>query len=427
MKTEVKKLPRGQAELIIEVTVEEYQPFLDQAVKIISEQIKIPGFRPGKAGFEIVKQKVGENEIWQQALEPAIRKTFLKAVDENKMLTVGSPEVDVVKLAPGNNVIYKATVNLFPKVDVADYSKLKVAKKSVEVKPAEVKKTLENIAKMRAKESLVDRAAKSGDKVEIDFEVFMDKIPVENGKSQNFALVIGENTFIPGFEEQIIGLAKGETKDFQLKFPKNYHQKFLADKLADFKVKVNSVFNLELPKLDDEFAKSLGDFKTIKEVEEKILENLQAEQAEKEMTRQEEEILDQIIEASKFEDIPDLLVNSEAKKMLEELEHNLGHQGLAFADYLQHLKKTKEELLLDFAPQAIKRVKSALLIKEIKAEEKIEASDKEIEQELGKIRETYGGGKEIEDMISQPAYRDYLSNIIAAKKVIDHLRSVMIG
>ncbi|MFA5021804.1 MAG: trigger factor [Patescibacteria group bacterium] len=426
MKVEVKKLPRGQAELTIEITVAEYQPFLNQAVKAISEAIKIPGFRPGKAGFDVIKKKVGEAEIWQEALEGAVKKTFLKAIDENKLVSVGSPQIEVIKLAPGNDVVYKATVSLFPQVKIGDYSKIKISKKPIEVNPEKVKKTLADLQKMRAKESLVNRAVKKGDKVEIDFETFLDKIPVDNGKSQNFALVIGENTFIPGFEDQLIGLSKDETKNFQLTFPEKYHQKNLAGKLVDFKVKMNSVYNLELPELNDAFANDLGGFKDMKELEEKIGDNLKLEEKNNEAMRQEEEILDKIISASQFEDIPDLLVSSEAKKMLEELEHNVSHQGLSFADYLQHLNKTKDQLLLDFAPQAIKRVKSALLIKEIKAKEKISASEKEIDEELEKIRQTYGKSAEIEEMLKQVAYREYLGNIIAARKVIEHLQSVMV-
>ncbi len=426
MKSEVKKLPRGQAELVIELSAEEYQPFLQQAAKKISESTKIPGFRPGKAGFELIKQKIGEGELWQEALEPAIKKTFISALDEQKIDSVGQPQIDVIKLAPGNPVIYKATLSLLPAVTLADYTKIKVAAKPVTVSPEQIKKTLTNFQKMYAKETLVDRAAKTGDKVEIDLEVFADKVPIEHGKQDKMNIVLGEGNFIPGFEDQIAGLAKDAVKEFELKFPANYHQKNLAGKPAEFKVKVNAVYNLELPELNDEFAKTLGHFKNLKEIKEKIEENLKAEVQGREDARQEEEIFDALISQSKIDDLPDILINSEGKKMLEELEHNVGQQGLKFDDYLTQLKKTREQLLLDFVPLAIKRVKSALIVRQIGLREKIEVSDQEVEDELHKTIHAYGHDPEVEKNLNTPAYRAYLRNVLSSKKIINRLKEIIV-
>lgn len=426
MKVDIKKLEKGQVELTIELTVDEYQPFLEQAAQKISANTKIPGFRPGKAGLDVVKQKVGENQIWQEALENAVQKTFLKAIEQEKIITVGSPQIDIVKLAPGNPVTYKAIVNLLPKVEVGDYSKIKITKNKVAIKDEELKKSLANLQKMQAKETLVNRKSQKGDKVEIDFETFLDKVPIENGKNEKFPLVIGEGTFIPGFEDQVIGLGKDETKEFELEFPKNYHQKNLAGRKADFKVKINAVYQIDLPELNDELAKGLGEFKTIKEIEEKIKENLEAEAQQKENLRLEEEVLDKVIEQSTFDDIPDLLIDSEAKKMIEELEHNLGHQGLKFEDYLNHLQKKKEDLLLDFTPQAIKRVKSALIIRKVGEQEKIGVGEKEIDDELERIKAMYAGNPDAEKQLNNLAYRNYLKNILTARKVVEHLKVTMI-
>jgi len=412
MKIESKKLDRGQIELTIELTVDEYQPFLEQAAKKISETTKIPGFRPGKAGLDIIKQKVGEDKIWQEALELAVQKTFLKAIEQEKLVTIGSPQIDIIKLAPGNPVIYKAVASLLPKIELGDYSKTKVGKKDIEVKDENLKKAMANLQKMRAKETLVDRKAQKGDKVEIAFETFLDKIPVDQGKNEKFPLVIGEGSFIPGFEDQIIGLGKDETKEFQLKFPENYHQKNLANKLVDFKVKVNAVFQMDLPELNDEFAKSLGDFQTIQDIESQLKENLEAEAQQKENQRLEEEMINKIIDQSTFDDLPDILIDSEAKKMAEELEHNLSHQGLKFEDYLNHLKKTREDLLLDFVPQAIKRVKSALIIRRVGEEKKIGVLEKEIDEEIEKTKAMYAGNPKIEKQLNNLAYRNYLKNMV---------------
>jgi trigger factor len=340
--------------------------------------------------------------------------------------TVGAPRVEAVKLAPGNEVIYKAVVSLFPQVKLGDYKKIKIAKKPVEIKDNQIQKVLSDLQKSRGAEALVLRPAQKGDKVIIDFETYLEKIPVENGKSQKFPLVLGENTFIPGFEEQLIGLSQNQAKEFQLSFPGNYHQKNLAGKLVDFKVKVNEIFEIKLPELNDDFAKSFGDFKTLAELQDKIKDNLKHETEHKQEHELEEEIINKIIGASQFDDIPSILVDSEAKKMVEELEYNINQQGLKFDDYLTHLKKTRAELLLDFAPQALKRVKSALLMRQIALDEKINATDEELEEEVKKTIEAYGHNPEIEKNIRTAAYFDYLRNILVSQKVMDYLKSVII-
>ena len=426
MKIEVKKLPRGQVELTIELSVDEYQPFLEQAAKQISETTKIAGFRPGKASFEIIKQNIGLAEIWEKPIEPAIQKTLFAAINENKLITVGAPQVDIVKLAPENSLIYKAKVSLLPQVTLGEFKKIKINPEKIEVKTEEVKNAIERLQKMRAKEILVNRATQKGDKVEIDFETFMDKVPLERGQNQKFPLVIGENTFIPGFEDQLIGLVANQTKEFQLAFPQNYHQKNLAGRQADFKIKMNNVYQLDLPELNDEFAKSLGGFANVSAVEEKINQNLKDEAKFKENQKLEEKIIDALIENSKFEDIPDILIDSETKKMVEELEHNLNHQGLKFEDYLTHLKKSRADLLLDFVPQAIKRVKSAIVIRKIAETENIFATDAEIQTEMKNILAEVGGNPEIEQQIHEPAYKNYLQNILTTRKVIEYLKSVIV-
>ena len=426
MKTEVKNLERGQAEITVEISAEEYQPFLEQAAKHLSEHTKIKGFRPGKASFDLIKKQIGEGEIWQKALEPAVRKTFVKALEENQLITVGSPKIDVIKVAPGNPVVYKATISFLPKVELVDYTKIKIEPKTTRVTDEDIQKTLNNLRKMHAKETLAGREAKTGDKIEIDFETFLDKVPVEHGEQKKFILELGEGSFIPGFEEQLIGAKTDETKEFQLKFPEKYHQKNLADKMVDFKVKINGVYAIELPQLTDEFAQGLGEFKTAEELKTQIKNNLQTEQERGNAQRLEEEMIDKIIDQSKFDDLPDLLINSETKKMIEELEHNISHQGVKVDDYLAHLKKSRADLMLEFAPQAIKRTKSALVLRAVAKQANIEVSKEDIENEITQTLKLYGGNKQAAENIRQPAYQDYLRNLIAARKTIEYIKSKMV-
>jgi len=426
MKVEVKKISRGQAEINIELSVEEFQPFLSLAAAHISEHHKIPGFRPGKASLEVVKQHIPEDEIWEEALQPAVQKTFLAVLDQEKLITVGSPKIEVIKLAPGNPVIYKATISLLPQVKLGDYKQIKIKAKPAVVSDKQTNELLTNLQKRRAKETLVTRPAAKGDKVEIDFEAFIDRIPVEHGKQENFPLVLGEGSFIPGFEDNLVGAKAGETKEFQLNFPDNYYQKNLAGKLADFKVNVRSIFSLDLPELNDEFAKGVGQFQTLAELKKQLVDNLQQEATLKEEQRVEEELIEKLISVSSFDDIPDLLIDNETEKMFQELEQNLSAQGVQMPDYLMHLKKSKEDFLLELVPTAIKRVKGALVTREVGQAKQVTITDQELEQEVKKTLELYPNNKEIAKQINTPEYGNYLKNILSARKVINHLKDVMV-
>ncbi|MDP1747482.1 MAG: trigger factor, partial [Bacteroidota bacterium] len=209
----------------------------------------------------------------------------------------------------------------------------------------------------------------------MDFKTFVDKVAIENGSQKKFLVVIGEGTFIPGFEDQLVGMKEGEEKKFSLRFPKNYHDKNLADKMVDFEVKVNGVYEITLPELDDEFAQSIGNFKNVAELKKQMQDNLVHEAEHKEKHRLEDEILDEVIKISKFGEIPEILVNSETQKMVSELEENIKQQGLQFEDYLQHLKISRSNLLLEFAPQAVKRIKSALVIRVLAKEHNISVTN----------------------------------------------------
>lgn len=426
MKVDVKKIERGQVEITIELTEEEYRPHLEAVAKKISENTKIDGFRPGKASYDLIEKKVGKNEVWQQAIEGAVNKTFIQAIEQEKLITVGSPNIEVIKLAPDNPVIYKAVVAILPTVQLGDLSKIKVDKKDVTVDQITLERSLENLRKMRAKEVLVDRKSKDGDKLEINFETFMDKVPIDNGKQDKFLLVLGEKTFIPGFEENIVGLGKDDEKKFKLTFPKEYHQKNLAGREADFKVKVNAVYDMQLPQLNDALAQSVGDFKTVKDLEEQLRKNLQEEADHKEDHRIEESIIDQVIKNSTFDEVPDILISSEAKKMVEELEQNVSRQGIKFDDYLLQIKKTKADLLLDFTPQAINRVKSAVALRKIGQDAKIDVTEDDVQAEIKKTLMHYSDHPEAEKQLNIPEYRNYLKNIIASRKIIEHLKEIVV-
>ncbi len=432
MKIDKKVLPKQQLEIQVELTIDELRPFIEATLEEIGKTKTIKGFRPGKAPKEMVMKEVGEMKIYQYAANDAIAKTYYDFLETEQLETVDQPSIEVIKLAPGNDFVFKATVSLLPKVELCDYTKIKVkAIPEIKIEDTEVNKVLEDLRKMRAKEILEDKAAETGNKVELDFNTYIDNVPIEGGQAQKHWVIIGEQHMIPGFEEALVGLKKGDEKEFELEFPKNYHEKRLAGQKATFKVKIHGVYKIELPELNEEFARALGmkDFESLKK---SIGNNMKREKENRETQKQELELIEKLIEKCKFDEIPEVLINDETHKMLHELEDNVANQGMKFDDYLSHMKKTESELRLDFVPDAIKRVKTALAIRAIAKQEKIEVSHDEIHEELDKIIASYklnpayaGEVERIEQNLHSHETHHYITNILTNRKTLTKLKELV--
>jgi trigger factor len=421
MKVTKKELPKSQIELLVELSFEEFKPYIDRGAKKVSEEVKIDGFRPGQAPYDIIKQKIGEMTILEESARIAINKTIDEAFKEVKKQPVGQPQVDIVKLAPNNPLEYKVVISIIPEVVLGDYKEAKIKQEKVEVDDKEADTMLENLQEMRAKEVISENVVKNGDKIIVNIEMFLDKVPVEGGQSQNVAVIVGKDYFIPGFDKKLIGAKKEEVREFSLPYPKEHYQKNLAGKMVEFRVKMIEIYNRELPELNDEFAQSFS-AKNIVEMKESIKKNVEHEKKQKAEQKAEIEMLDAIINKSKFSEIPEVLIQHESEAMLHELQHGIEQQGGKFDDYLSSLKKTREQFILEMLPDAVKRVKSALVIREIGEKEKIEASDKEVEKEVEKLLKQYKGYEKVEERVSQPSYKAYLKNVITNKKVMEKLR-----
>lgn len=417
MKIEKKDLEKGKVELTIEIPKEEIKTHLENAAKKISKNKKLPGFRPGKAPYELVKSNVGEMAIYQEALNDIITDTYYKAVTREKLQAIGQPEINVEKVAPDNPIVYKAIVSLLPKVTLGDWQSVSVKKKDIKVEKEEIDKTIKQLTEMNVKETIEKKKAEKGDKAEINFEVLINKAVIEGGKNDKYPIVLGESKMIPGFEEEIIGLKAGDKKEFELKFPKEYFQKNLADKLATFKVEVLNVFKRDLPKIDDSFAQTIG-FDTLDKLKKQLADNILKEKEEKEKQRIEKEAIEEIVKVSKIDDIPDTLIKNETHKMIHELEYSIQRQGMDMAGYLKSIKKTKEDLEKDFEGQAIERVKAALIMKQLGEEEKIKVEDKEIDEDIKKQEEMYKDNKEVLKNIKLPAFRNHVANMLINQKII---------
>ncbi|HMB65674.1 MAG TPA: trigger factor, partial [Patescibacteria group bacterium] len=338
-------LEKSQVELNVELSPEEFQPFIDKAVQEISQETTIEGFRPGKASYEVVKQKVGEMSILDKAARIAVNETLDKAIQENvEGQPIGQPQVDVTKLSSGNPMAYKAVISLLPEVKLGDYKNVPVEAEQVEPNEEEVDKTVKTLQEQYAEEKEVDRGAQKGDKVTVDINMSQDNVPVEGGQSQDTDVTLGQNYLVPGFDDNLIGSKKEDDLNFQIQYPENHHQKNLAGQNVDFNVKVKGVKERNIPEVDDEFAKKFG-INSLDELKNILRDNISQEQKQKADQRTEIKMIDQILEKSEFGDIPTSLIDQEANKMLSEIQQNVTSQGGKFEDYLQSIGKSQEQLL----------------------------------------------------------------------------------
>ncbi len=424
----IEDLDSNKKKITFVVTQEEAKPYLEEAAERISKQKEIPGFRPGKAGYDVVKQQVGEMALLEEALETIIRKSYIEAILANDIDTVGSPKVDVSKLAPENDIEFTAEVTLMPAVkELADYTKLEVKVKKVEIADKDIDLALRDLQRMQTKEvrATAEEGATDSDKLVVAMDMKKEGVPVEGGQSPNHVVFMNEDYYIPGFKDEVRGMKEGEKKTFTLPFPEDHAQKMLAGNDVEFEVELKELFHLESPELDDAFSKTLG-MKDLAELKERIKENLLNEKDQEELARQEREMLELIATKSQFDDVPDALVNEEINKMIMELQRAVEAQGGEFEKYLEAMKKTLADLKLEFTPQALTRIKVALAMRAVAKKEDIQVEEKELDEELDRLAEQYKENKEAKDQIFSAEYRDYMEQIMRNRKVIDFLRETIV-
>lgn len=426
MQHTAKNLPKSQVELTITIAPNEYKKDMEAAADRLSERAAIHGFRPGKAPYEIVKQQLGELKILEEAMQAIVEKNFFEAIQAEKLQTIGAPEITLEKMAPGNDFVFKAVVALFPTVKLPDLSKIKAEKKPVNVTEKEVDNVLEDLKKMQGKEVVKNDVATKEDKVVVSMNMSIDKVPVEGGQAPNHQVYLNEPHYIPGFAEQLLGLKKDDKKQFTLKFPEEHYQKHLAGKNVDFEVEIKDVFAIDFPALDDEFAKKLGQ-KDLGSLREVLQKNLSHEAEHKEEQRLEGEILENIIAATEFGEIPEILIRSEKKKMFHELKHDLERNGVDFEKYLKDLKKTEEEIYNDFTERGTTRVKAALISRQVALENNIKVTDEEIKEEINLVKITYQNDPKIEEALKRPEVLDTLAMTVQNKKVVSFLKEKILG
>lgn len=423
MQVTINSLSQSQLEALISLSAEEFAPYIEKGAEALSKNMKIEGFRPGKVPYDHLKAKVGEMAILEEAAHLAIHKTIDEVIEKHlaDKNPIGNPQVEVTKLAPENPLEYKITIAVLPEVTLGKYKELQIKEEKIVVKDEEVKKSVNDLAEMKVKESISDKEITDNDKVIVNVELFLDKVPAEGGQAQDITVMMGKDYFVPGFDKQLLGHKKNDELNFSLPYPADHHLQHLAGKIVDFKVKIKEVYQREMPKIDDEFAKGLG-FSTLAELETAARKNLEHIQKHKNEQKNEIAMLDKIIDGSKFSDLPELLVQNESQMMLGELEQQVSQYGGKFEDYLASIKKSKDDLVMEMLPMAVKRVKSALVLREVALKEDLKISTEEIEAKIKEVKEQYGANPEVQKMTAEKGYRAYIGNILANQKVIKKLR-----
>lgn len=423
MKVIRKDLEKGQVELNIELSVDELKPLMEKGAESISKELKVEGFRPGKVPFDVLKQKVGELAILEEAAKLSINKNIYKVLEENikDKEVIGQPEVEITKIAVGSPLEYKVKVNILPEVTVGKYKDFAIEKEGLKVTEEEVNKVLNDLVEMRAKEKISDKVIEKGNKVIASVNLFVENVPVEDGQNPEVTVMIGKDYFVEGFDKNLIGLKKGDKKEFNLVYPDKHWQKNIAGKLVDFKVEIKEVYTRELPELNDDLAK-IFQFNSMDQLKENLSKTIET-QKRKEMDQKiEVKILDKVVENFKFGEIAESLVKSEASLMMREMEQSVTSQGGKFEDYLNSIKKTQNELMLEILPGATKRVKSALALKKIAELEKISVSDAEMEKELDILKKKYENDAKVIENLSSSHYKAYLENMILNQKTVEALK-----
>lgn len=409
----------NQGLLTVTVPKEEVDKGLDKAFKKVVKQINVPGFRKGKMPRPLFEQRFGVESLYQDALDFILPEAYGNAVEEAEINPVDRPEIDVTQMEKGKELIFEATVTVEPEVELGEYKGLAIEKQDREVTDEEFEEALNDAVSRQAELSVKDGEIAEGDVANINFDGYVDGEAFEGGQAEGYDLEIGSGSFIPGFEEQLIGLKANDSKDVVVTFPEEYHAEELAGKEATFKTDINEVKAKEVPELDDELAQELDEsVKTVDEYKEKLRKDLEEAKVNQADATEKEEAITKASDNATVE-IPEAMINTELDRMMQEFEQRISQQGLNLDLYYQFSGQSEEELKAQMKEDAEKRVKTNLTLRAIADAENIEISDEDVEAELTKMSEQFG--LSVEDIKSTLGNNDILVNDLKIQKVIDLL------
>ena len=382
MSVQVEKLEKNMAKLTVEVPAENVEKAIQGAYNKMKKSINIPGFRKGKAPRQLIEKMYGKEVFYNDAIDAMLPSAYSDAVEECGEEIVSHPQIDVVQIESGKPFVFTATVAVKPAVELGEYKGIQVEKAPIEVKDEEIEAQITKEREANSRTVTVDdRAVAQGDIVTLDFEGFVDGVAFEGGKGENYDLTIGSNTFIPGFEDQLVGAEIGKELDVNVTFPEEYGAKELAGKAAVFKCKVNGIKVKELPAVDDEFAQEVSEFDTLDEYKADIKAKLLKEKEDEAARAKEDAVIGKIIEGAKME-IPDAMVEYQTRQMLDEFAQRIQSQGISLDQYFQFTGLTEEKYMEEMKPRALQNIQSRLVLEAVAQAENQVAEEADIEEEI---------------------------------------------
>lgn len=423
MKVTTKKLSDTSVEIKVVLDKADLKVAEEKAINRLVKDVKIEGFRKGKAPLDVAKKNINPNDLASVSLDIAVRTSVPKAFEESKSAPLMIPNVEVTKFVPGETVEYTAKADILPEVKLGDFKKLGVKKEVVKASDKDVKEILENIQNAYAEKKVAKKKAEMGDEVVIDFEGSLNGEKFEGGAAKNFKLGLGSHQFIPGFEEGIVGHEAGDRFDLELTFPKDYHADNLAGKKTVFNVLVKQVNENIKPALDDELAKKCGPFKTVDELKADIKKNIELQNAAKADEKFKDDLVNALVEKSKVS-APEIMVKDQLRIIRQDIEANAARQGLHFEDYLKQTGQTEEDWEKMARDIAEKRVKASLCLQILARDEKIEVEDEIVDAKVNELREVYKKSKEALKNLKDPNVRQDIKNRLTIEKTLNYLVEV---
>ena len=389
MSLQVEKLEKNMAKLTIEVSAEDLDKAMEKAYQKQKSRISLPGFRKGKAPRKMIESMYGKGVFMEDAVNSLVPQEYSKAIADCDLEIVSQPEINVTQMEPGKALIFTADVATKPEVTLGDYKGVEVPKTEIAVTDEEVDAEVKKEQDKNSRTVVVeDRAAANGDITTIDFEGFVDGVAFDGGKGSDYALTLGSGTFIPGFEDQLVGANTGDHVEVKVTFPEEYQAKELAGKEAVFQCDVKKIETKEVPELDDEFAKDVSEFDTLAEYKEDVKKNLTEKKEKEARTAKENAAVDKAIENAQM-DIPELMTKTECRQMMDDFSRRMQQQGLSMEQYFQFTGQSMDKMMEDMKPQALKRIQTRLVLEKVAEVENIQPSEEEITEEIQKMADAY--------------------------------------
>ena len=419
MSLQVEKLEKNMAKLTIEASAEDFEKAIQKVYLKARGRINIPGFRKGKAPRKLIEKMYGTGVFYEDAANDLIPTAYAEALKDCDLEIVSRPEINVTQIESGNPFIFTAEVAVKPEVTLGEYKGVEVEKSDVEVTDEDINKEVDKERENNSRTIDVDdRAVESGDIIKLDFDGSVDGVPFAGGKAENYTLTIGSGSFIPGFEDQLIGTKIGEDKDVTVTFPEDYHEKSLAGKEAVFKCKVNAITAKELPDADDEFASEVSEFETLAEYKEDIKKKLTEKKEKEARAKKEAQAVEKAVENATME-IPDAMIDTQVQSMMEDFARRMQSQGLSLEQYFQFTGMDAKKMHDQMKPEALKRIQNSLVLEAVAKAENIEISDEKVDEEIAKMAEAYKMEVEKLKGIIGDSERDQMKKDLAVQAAAD--------